>query len=238
MDPETVRKFRTTARMQNLKSSERAILLFESRVRELAHRTQPAIADSVTKRAIDMYHRVRSKRVFSKPNITELALALLLTASREMKYLITMKDLIRGTGASLNKVKHYHRTIVLALGFGKPGDETVLHRFGDGSVNNYIMYFAAKIGKMGKKDGFTLDYARRVAAGNTITNAAPQCIAAAALYIALGEAAGEEWSQHDYCAKVNLSEISLREWVNRLGGHRTKAGEPTQRPDPAALREG
>jgi len=204
-----LRKMRTTARMQNLTAAQRAILQFESRVRELAQQHGYEPNSAVTQRAIYMYHQVREKKLFSKPNITELALALLMTASREMKRMITWRDLLRGTGASRSKVTKYHYGIARSLGM----------EYREQSADSYIVYCASKIGRV--HDGLLIETARRNAAGNDDANAAPNCVAAAALYIALRDS-GEEWSQHDFCARVNLSEISLREWAARLGGHAKK----------------
>ena len=225
---DVVWKLRNTAKMQNLKSSERAILLFEARLRQLAKSRN--IPDSVVKRATDMYHRVREKRVFNKPNLTELALGLLLTACREMKYLITYKDLC-GDTASMNKIKVYHRKISISLGLAGPGSEALENRLGDLSINQYVVYYAAKVGV--QQRGPILAEAFNMA---KISQGAAHCVAAAALYIAVRNS-GMKMSQKEYCSKVNLSEISLRDWVEKLGGYDDSKFEPT-RIDPAELDDG
>jgi transcription initiation factor TFIIIB Brf1 subunit/transcription initiation factor TFIIB len=215
----TVWKLRTTAKLQNLKSSERAILNFESRLRHLAQ--QRGIPDSVVKRAIDMYHKVREKRVFNKPNLTELALGLLLTAAREMKYLVTLRDLPTDSGASVNKVKNYHYAILRALGLAGPGD-AINSRLDEMSANQYVVYFAAKLGVVhrGQVLAEAFDFTKIAKISMKIDEAqdARHCVGAAALYIAL-QNSGSEISQRDFCGQVNLSEISLREWQTKLSGH-------------------
>lgn len=228
---DTVWKLRQTAKMQNLRSSERAVLNFESRLRQLAE--QRGIPDSVVKRATDMYHRVRERKTFNKPNLTELALGLLLTACREMRHLIMYKDLVRGTSppASMNKVKKYYRTISVALGLGRPGSDALVNRLGEMSVNQQIAYFAAKLG-VARRGQVLSEAASTVKLSDgwvkfeiDKTPGAAHCVAAAALFIALKNG-GSKISQRDYCAKVNLSEINLRGWVAKLGGYENRKFEP------------
>ena len=201
---DTLWKLRRTSKVFNLKPPERAVLLFESRLKHLA--LQRGLSETVTRRAIDMYHHIREKHVFNKPNLTELALGLLLSACREMKVVITLEDLIAHTQFSLNKVKRYHYEICRGLHV----------RYVLPSVNNFIFYFAGKVNVLNR--GQMLEEAVRIATANSRPNAAPHCVAAAALYIVLRNT-GSNISQKDYCSVVNLSEISLREWVVRLGGY-------------------
>jgi len=266
---DTVWRLRNTAKYQNLKSSERAILNFEARLRHLAQ--QRNIPDSIVERATDLYHRMKEMRVteeskkilvsmnmmkktdeiggpiFNKPNLQELALALLLSACRERKYMMTLKDLTNGSGSSINKVKHYHYAIIRVLGLADPGSQS--HRLDEMSVEQYIVYYAAKLG-FTDEDGydwkpqvisraFMYAHAQKAKISSDVTQSqdASHCVAAAALYIAATEDFRLEISQKDFCEKVNLSEISLRDWHDKLGGHSKLKFEPP-RVDPDQLDAG
>lgn len=197
-------KLRTTAMMQNLKSSERSTLAFEAKLRHLAQ--QRGIPDPILKRATDLYRQVRQKKLFNKPNLAELALGLLLTAAREAKYAISLEDLIDNSQASLNKVKRLHYRIKVALKIVCPLPST----------DSFIAYYASKIGVL--QNGTILREAREISKINVDVNAAAHCVAAGSLYIAIRNS-GNGISQKNFCESVNLSEISLRDWVQRLGGH-------------------
>jgi transcription initiation factor TFIIIB Brf1 subunit/transcription initiation factor TFIIB len=218
-------RLRNTSKYQNLRSSERAMLNFESKLRHLAEKR--GIPDAVADRATDLYHRMREKKLFNKPNLNELALSLLLTACRDMKVLMTLKDLTNGSGASINKIKNYHYAIIRALDLASPGSQS--QRLGLDAVEQYIMYYAAKLGLLhGDKTrderliSMAVQRARKYATLSTDVTEdqdASHCVAAAALYLVATQEFGLETSQRAFCEKVNLSEISLRDWREKLGGH-------------------
>src|SRR2546427_7462931 len=93
---------RQTAQTYNLDSRERAAILFEGRLRRAA--TQRGIPDGVVKRAVEIYYQVKEARIFKKPSLDDLALALLMAASREMRYILPYEDLI-GDSESNKKVR-------------------------------------------------------------------------------------------------------------------------------------
>lgn len=200
---EKVWKLRQTSQTFNLKSAERAMLNFESKLRSLAQKR--GLSDEVVQRATDMHHRIRERKVFNKPNHTELALALLLTACREDSLRVfTLEDMVGDSGASLNKMKKYHYKIARALGVEIREKTT---------VDGYIYYYAAKFGR--HSDGALIREAMRIALGSISANPTRHCVAAAALYIAMKQVINI--SQKQFCDTVKLSEISLRDWVNKLG---------------------
>ena len=198
-----------TAKTYNLKSNERSAINMESRIRRLA--SQLGLASSVAPRAVYLFYQARKNHVVKKPCLNDWALALLLTACREIRYIITIEDLIIGSPEELKQrsktnVRRYHNLIksALQLQISSPG------------VNSYITYFAGKLGIINQT---TIQQAIEVAASHIFANpnSTPHCVAAGALYIVSEKKHG--LSQKSFCNQTNLSEISLRHWMNRLGGY-------------------
>jgi len=208
---------RRNAQRYNLRPGERGMLSMESRIRRLG--AQHALPQTVVLRAIYLYRRVKRMRLFQKPGLDDWSLALLYTACRESRYVITLEDLVRITPLargkspkerqgiqrrSIRKVLDYHRDVCIAL-------DIPSRQF---SVENYVTYFSGKVGINGEISTAAVRLARPYVDSNP--NSSPESVAAAALYLSIRRH-GYDISQKDYCGKVNLSEISLRRWVQNLG---------------------
>lgn len=198
---------RRTAQKQNLDSSQRSAVTMETRIRKLASQLQ--FPSTLALRAIYLFRKTRQVHVVKKPGLHHWALALLYTACRATRYVITIEDLLgdpddqRGKSTVWGYFKHIKRALKLPL---PPF-----------SVDNYITYYAGKLGP--SVDGPTIASALHIARTSDVKpNSTPHCVAAGALYIALQEA-GRGISQKGFCSYVNVSEISLRHWVDALGGY-------------------
>ena len=201
---------RRTAQNFNFKPNERGMALFETRIRRLA--SQLAFPHTIAVRAIYLYRRVKAVQLFKKPGLNDWALAFLLVACRETRYITTFEDLVNPNGLvskeskqrSIRKVKEYYNKIArdLKLHIERP------------SIENYITYFAGKL----RVEGSLINNAIRLSKTHTALNSAPHCVAAAALFISMRDM-GNSISQKEFCDNVNLSEISLRRWVRMFGGY-------------------
>jgi transcription initiation factor TFIIIB Brf1 subunit/transcription initiation factor TFIIB len=212
--------FRQTSQIYNLNSAERAAVVFEGKLRRLA--SQRGIPDGVTKRAVEIYYQVRKEQLFKKPNLNDLALALLMAASREMRYVITYEDLIGDPEE--NSIKPVYKPfLAIARMLGFPGHQW---RF---SVESFVGYYAGKIGQEfnGVMMDAVLGLAQRILDNlyelyQVKTPPKPHVMAAVVLYCYLKRS--RPMSQRAYCAKVNLSEICLREWMKNMNGSPHNAG--------------
>ena len=197
---------RRTAQTFNLKSNERSAITMESRIRRLA--TQLQFPSTLALRAIYLFRKTRKLHVIKKPSLHNWALALLYTACRDTRYVITVEDLVCNPDDTrgISTVWNYFKTIKRALGLK-------LLPF---TVDNYITYYTGKLNIYG---GSMVSKAVQIARTNDRPNATPHCVAAGALYIALQES-GTGVSQKTFCTYANVSEISLRHWIEQLGGYR------------------
>lgn len=198
---------RRTAQMQNLDSNQRSAVTMETRIRKLASQLQ--FPGTLSLRAIYLFRKTRQIHVVKKPGLHHWALALLYTACRDTRYVITIEDLLGNPNDQHGKstVWSYFKDIKRAL-------KLKLLPF---SVENYITYYAGKLGS--DVDGTTVASAIHIARTSDVKpNSTPYCVAAGALYIALQEA-GRDISQKGFCSYANVSEISLRHWVDALGGY-------------------
>lgn len=194
---------RRTAQTYNLKSAERGILSMEARIRR--HAAQLRIPAGITQRAIMIFREAKQKQIFKKPSLNEWALANLQTACREARYIIPWEDLMQGSTDKISKVKEYHYQICLQLGIN----------YEPFTFTHYIVYLA---GKLGISDTAVINRAVGNAVLNPNENGNPLCVSGAALYMALQDL-GIRVSQKDFCHDANISEISLRHWVQKLGGY-------------------
>jgi len=199
-----------TARTYNLKSNERSMIAMEGRIRRLA--SQLGLPSGVVQRAIFLYRQAQAQHVVKKPSLHDWGLALILTACREIHYIMTIEDLVARSGDSTvgrqrskTNVRRYYNLVksALQLRISSPG------------IENYITYFAGKLNITSQP---TIQNALRIARLHVQENpnSTPHCVAAGALYIA-SEKHG--FSQKSFCIQTNLSEISLRHWMARLGGY-------------------
>ena len=213
--PGLVWLLRRTAQMQNLDSSQRGAVTMETRIRKLASHLQ--FPRTLALRAIYLFRKARQVHVIKKPSLHHWALALLYTACRDTRYVITIEDLLGNPDDQHGKstVWGYFKHVKRALGLK-------LLPF---SVENYVTYYAGKIGPT--VDGETIYNAIHISRTSDVkANSTPHCVAAGALYIALREA-GHNISQKGFCSFVNVSEISLRHWIELLGGYSApKRGAP------------
>lgn len=199
-----------TAQTYNLRSSERSAVTQETRIRRLA--AQLNIPSTIATRAIYLLRKATRQQVIRKPGLNDYALALLLAACRESRFVITIEDLVSGGETDGRKsfqrsksiVRRYYNTIKQALNL----------QIRPPSTENYITYFA---GKLGIADMDIISTALGISRAHANPNSTPHCVAAGALYIAMRQA-GRKTSQKAFCKEANLSEISLRNWVAQLGG--------------------
>ena len=217
-----VRVLRRTARTYNLESNERSAIVLEGTIRRLA--SQRRIPSTIANRAIYLLRQARQKNIVEKPNLHDWALSLLLLAARETRYIITIRDLVAGDGErgerkriqrSESNVSKYFNRLKKSLGIQvKPP-----------ALSNYIEYFAGKLG-LGPSVVMQANEAANLYMDgpNSKPNDAPHCVAAGALFISMREH-GTEISQKVFCNRVNLSEISLRTWIEKLGGYRKRTLE-------------
>ena len=197
-----VNTLRRTAQIQNLRSRERSAIVFETRLRRLA--SQQAIPTVIVQRAIYLSRKARKKQVVKKPSLQDWAFSLLLAACRELRFVVTIEDL---TGTDkLSNVRRYYNLLKKSLGLKiLPPD-----------VSSYISYFSGKFDLSAP----VMLRAIQISKEHKDLNSTPHCVAASALYIAIKEF-GRNLSQKTFCQKVNISEITLRNWVSILGGHKT-----------------
>lgn len=201
-----------TAQVYNLPSDERSAVTMETRIRRLA--SQLALPNTVSIRAIYLFRQARSKHVVRKPGLHDFALSFLLTACRKSRYIITIEDLVSGgvtekrqnLQRSKSNVRRYYNLIKRALNL----------KIRPPSIENYITYFA---GKMRIVDMDIITTATRITREHMNPNSTPHCVAAGGLYIATRQV-GTTISQKAFCKEANVSEISLRHWVEQLGGYR------------------
>jgi transcription initiation factor TFIIIB Brf1 subunit/transcription initiation factor TFIIB len=149
-----------------------------------------------------------------------------MAACRDIRYVMTYEDLVGGVQdlGRITNINHmiarsgsrYGKSIAGVLGWRTPKWFT---------VEDFVTYYSGKLGVV--LNGETIRQARDVISKNhrsyrdpRANPSAPHVHAAAALFIALRKA-HVDISQHDYCQKVNLSEISLRGHVKSLGGYGT-----------------
>ena len=194
---------RRTAQVYNLRSGERSAVTMETRIRKLA--SQLGFPSTLALRAIFIFRKTRKMHVLKKPGLQDWALALLYTACRDTRYVVTVEDIVGNPddARSISTVWAYFKNIKRALGLK-------LLPF---TVQNYITYYSGKL----RVNGVIVAKALHVAATNAKANATPHCVAAGALYISMREA-GYDISQKEFCTHANVSEISLRHWVTGLGG--------------------
>ncbi len=198
---------RRTAQMQNLDSSQRSAVTMETRIRKLASQLQ--FPSTIALRAIYLFRKTRQVHVVKKPGLHHWALALLYTACRDSRYVITIEDLLGDPDDQRGKSTVW--------GYFKDIKRVLKLRLLPFSVENYITYYAGKLGPT--IEGSTVSSAIHIARSSDIKlNSTPHCVAAGALYIALQEA-GRDISQKGFCSYANVSEISLRHWVDALGGY-------------------
>lgn len=212
-------KFRRTAQIQNLKSRERSAIVFETRIRRLA--SQRAIPTVVVQRAIFLSRVARKTQVVKKPSLQGWAFSLLLAACRELRFVVTIEDLVGSDGKELSNVRRYYNLLKKALNLKIPPP----------SVSNYVTYFSGKF-------NFTAYVAIRavqISKEHKDLNSAPHCVAASALYIAAKEF-GYDLSQKSFCQNVKISEITLRNWVSTLGGYKPQRMSLPE-PNPQDLEE-
>jgi transcription initiation factor TFIIIB Brf1 subunit/transcription initiation factor TFIIB len=212
VNPSRVWDLHKTARTYNLKSSERGAIAMESRIRRLA--SQLKLPNGVVQRAVYLYQQAQKRHVIKKPSLNDWALSLIFTTCREMHYIITIEDLVAHLASdsivrqrSKSNVRRYYNLVKSAFGLRISPPET----------GNYVVYFS---GKLGMTNQPIIQRALEIARLhiNESPNSTPHCVAAGALYIALEKSGG--FSQKSFCKQTNLSEISLRHWVDRLGGYR------------------
>jgi len=210
-----VNRFRRTAQIQNLKSRERSAITFETRIRRLA--SQRAIPAVVVQRAIFLSRAARKNQAVKKPSLQGWAFSLLLAACRELRFVVTIEDLVGQDEKELSNVRRYYNLLKKSLNL----------RIHPPSVTNYVTYFSGKF-------NFNAVIAIRgtqIAKEHKELNSAPHCVAASALYIAAKEY-GYNLSQKSFCQKVRISEITLRNWVATLGGYKPqKMVLPEPKPD-------
>ncbi len=212
VDTNLVRALRRTAKTYNLQSNERSAITIETFVRRLA--AQRGIPNSITTRAIYLLRKARELRVVEKPGQRDWALSLLLTASREKHYIVTIRDLVTaGMPIAKNERKRVKRSESNIRRYYNLLKKALDLQIRPPSVSNYITYFSSKL-RFGTA---IVARANAIAKTHTNPNSAPHCVAAGALYIA-SEEYGYGLSQKAFCQEVNLSEISLRHWIRHLGG--------------------
>jgi transcription initiation factor TFIIIB Brf1 subunit/transcription initiation factor TFIIB len=209
-----VRIFRRTAKYQNLKSKERSAVVFETRIRRLA--SQRNIPTSVWQRAVFLSRAARKTQAVKKPSLQAWAFSLLLAACREVRFVVTIEDLVGQDGKEMSNVRRYYNLLKKSLNLKIPPP----------SVSNYITYFSGKLGF----NALVAIRATYIAKEHRDLNSAPHCVAASALYIAAKEF-GHDLSQKSFCQKVGISEITLRNWVATLGGYKPQR---TALPEPKA----
>lgn len=200
---------RRTAQTYNLKSGERSAVLMETRIRRLV--SQLGLPATISIRAIYLFRKAKRMNIVRKPGLNDWALALILAACRETRYVITIEDLVAGIVGkdyrSLRKrsesnVQRYYNVVKRKLGLPLQTP----------SIENYVTYFSGKLGL-----NFLAQLAIEISHRNPKLNSTPHCVAAGALYIAARDS-GFRVSQKEFCKQANLSEISLRSKVAMLGG--------------------
>lgn len=197
---------RRTARTYNLRSDERGVLSMGARIHR--HASQLGLPSGIVNRAIHLYRRLRPMRVVKKPGLDDWALSIILLACREYRYIISSGDLVANQTSpkrSRAKVRSYYNQITRAL----------KSRPTNFDASNYVSYFGGKLGLPIKLVTTAINLSRQ----NPRVNANPECVAAAALYIAIKTSGSHDRTQKDFCSYVGLSEISLRHWMNVLGGY-------------------
>src|SRR3990167_10475824 len=180
-----VNTLRRTAQIQNLRSRERSAIVFETRLRRLA--SQQAIPTVVVQRAIFLSRAARKTQVVKKPSLQGWAFSLLLAACRELRFVVTIEDLVGQDEKELSNVRRYYNLLKKSLNL----------RIHPPSVTNYVTYFSGKF-------NFNAVIAIRgtqIAKEHKELNSAPHCVAASALYIAAKEY-GYNLSQKSFCQKV------------------------------------
>mgnify|MGYP001604602336 FL=1 len=214
-----------TAQIWNLKSSERSAVTMETRIRRLGAQVYwettsgiklVPIPSPIVLRAIHLYRKAARLKVINKPSLQSYALALLLLACREARWVMPMKDLVNGIEGderkNLKSMRRYYNVLKNALNLQlKPP-----------TVDNYITYVSGKLNIVDISVVMSaLNKAREYQAQNP--NSAPNCVAAGALYITIRKS-GQKISQKAFCKVVSLSEISLRNWIEKLGGYQEDQG--------------
>lgn len=204
INPAIIWTLRLTAQKYNLKSAERGILSMEARIRR--HAAQLRVPAGIVQRAIAIFREAKREQIFKKPSLNEWALANLQTACREARYIVPWEDLMQGSTDKISKVKEYHYEICTRLGIN----------YEPFTFTHYIVYLA---GKLGISDTAVINRAVGNAVLNPNENGNPLCVSGAALYMSLQDL-GIRVSQKEFCRDANISEISLRHWVQKLGGYK------------------
>lgn len=196
-------KYRRVAREYNLRPPERTMLSMESRIRRFG--AAVGVPHGIVERAVNLYRLCKDKNVFKKPSLDEWALALLLTACREVGYVVPVGDLA-AEGRDAWKILSYHHRVARDLGVRArlPG------------VEAYVVYFAGRLGVA--PDSPVVRHALALSKLVADPNATPNCVAIASLYIATQDA-GMRVQQKVFCAVAHITEISLRIWASKLGGY-------------------
>ena len=198
-----VSRLRRTAQYQNIKSKERSAITFETRIRRIA--SQRGIPTSIVQRAVYLSRKARQTKAVKKVSLQDFALALLLAACRESRYIVTIDDLVNEDNKDLaSNVRRYFNLLKKVLGLKIPPPD----------AQNYVTYYAGKFGFGVQVSGRAILVAKR----DPNINSTPHCVAAGALYIAAKEL-GYALSQKAFCEKTKISEITLRNWVSLLGGY-------------------
>lgn len=201
---------RRTSQTYNLRSGERSEVTMETRIRRLA--SQRGLPPSIALRAIYFYRQTRKRSVpiVKKPGLHLWALALLYAACRDSRWVITLEDVVGDPDneRAISGVWRYFKAI-------KRGLRLPLAPF---TAENFITYFSGKpmLDGIGQP---VITRALHIARGYNNPNSTPDCVAAGALYKALSES-GIYVSQKDFCSRLNVSEISLRTYIGKLGGIR------------------
>ena len=200
---------RRTAQTFNLRSGERGAVTMETRIRRLA--SQRGLPSSIALRAIYFYRQTKRFNVAKKPGLNDWALALLYAACRDVRWVITVEDM---AGSA-----EYERTISNVWRYFKAIKRGLRLPLAPFSVENFVTYFSGRL-NLNHIAQTIITRAVYISRTHKNPNSTPHCVAAGALYKAIHES-GSNVSQKDFCRHVNVSEISLRSWVNKLGGIRT-----------------